>query len=266
VKHCGACQSLPAAVHSGGRLHVLPVVSTSTAASASPLPTVWLADSQPVLYIPYALHLQVGHQAVECPNGTVNWKGIYGEDAFVLRPPVYESQLRERRRLRTCDEDAVRKAAEQYAKVRRGFADGACSACSAKRVARAALEALDWWNHACVARLRAGCCDVSWLHSRDGSGYSAVNLIPRVLRWRHFHAVLCNAGCDGCRVLLRNRASTGMMSSGQQRGRSMPHRWQRSKLSSLRPQVGACHAVFSADCTSELTAFLLCKSADGWSC
>jgi hypothetical protein len=61
--------------------------------------------------------LQLGHQAVECPNGTVNWKGIYGEDAFVLRPPVYESQLRERRRLRTCDEDAVRKAAEQYAKV-----------------------------------------------------------------------------------------------------------------------------------------------------
>jgi hypothetical protein len=68
----------------------------------------------------YGLHLQVGHQAVECPNGTVNWKGIYGEDAFVLRPPVYESQLRERRRLRTCDEDAVRKAAEQYAKVRGG--------------------------------------------------------------------------------------------------------------------------------------------------
>lgn len=59
---------------------------------------------------------QVGHQAVECPNGTVNWKGIYGENAFVLRPPVYESDLRERRRLRTCDEDAVRKAAEQYAK------------------------------------------------------------------------------------------------------------------------------------------------------
>lgn len=64
--------------------------------------------------------LQVGHQAVECPNGTVNWKGIYGENAFVLRPPVYESDLRERRRLRTCDEDAVRKAAEQYAKVGAG--------------------------------------------------------------------------------------------------------------------------------------------------
>jgi hypothetical protein len=64
-----------------------------------------------------AAPLQLGHQAVECPNGTVNWKGIYGDDAFVLRPPVYESQLRERRLLRTCDEDAVRKAAEQYAKV-----------------------------------------------------------------------------------------------------------------------------------------------------
>lgn len=60
---------------------------------------------------------QVGHQAVECPNGTVNWKGIYGEDAFILRPPVYESQLRERRKLKEVNEDALRKQAEEYAKV-----------------------------------------------------------------------------------------------------------------------------------------------------
>jgi hypothetical protein len=62
-------------------------------------------------------HTQVGHQAVECPNGTVNWKQIYGEEAFILRPPIYESQLRERRQLRTVDEADLRQKAEAFAKV-----------------------------------------------------------------------------------------------------------------------------------------------------
>lgn len=60
---------------------------------------------------------QVGHQAVECPNGTVNWKQIYGEEAFILRAPVYESQLREKRKLRTVDEEGLREKAEAFAKV-----------------------------------------------------------------------------------------------------------------------------------------------------
>lgn len=54
---------------------------------------------------------------MECPNGTVNWKQIYGEDAFILRPPIYESQLREKRRMRTVDEAGLRERAEAYAKV-----------------------------------------------------------------------------------------------------------------------------------------------------
>jgi hypothetical protein len=49
----------------------------------------------------------------------VNWKQIYGEDAFVLRPPIYESQLREKRKLRTVDEADLRQKAEAFAKVRR---------------------------------------------------------------------------------------------------------------------------------------------------
>jgi hypothetical protein len=65
---------------------------------------------------PTAKH-QVGHQAVECPNGTVNWKGIYGEDAFILRPPIYESQLRQKRALRSVDEEGLAARAEAYAKV-----------------------------------------------------------------------------------------------------------------------------------------------------
>jgi hypothetical protein len=61
---------------------------------------------------------------VECPNGTVNWKQIYGEDAFILRPPIYESQLRERRKLRTVDEADLRQRAEAYAKVGIGHTPG----------------------------------------------------------------------------------------------------------------------------------------------
>eukprot|EP00879_Flechtneria_rotunda_P002595 GHRR01002796.1.p1 GENE.GHRR01002796.1~~GHRR01002796.1.p1 ORF type:complete len:148 (+),score=30.18 GHRR01002796.1:162-605(+) len=60
---------------------------------------------------------QVGHQAVECPNGTVNWKAIYGDDCFILRPPVYESQLRERRKLKQINIMDVTKHAEEYAKA-----------------------------------------------------------------------------------------------------------------------------------------------------
>lgn len=62
-------------------------------------------------------YAQVGHQAVECPNGTVNWKQIYGEEAFILRPPIYESQLRARRQLRTVDEADLRQRADAFAKV-----------------------------------------------------------------------------------------------------------------------------------------------------
>lgn len=29
--------------------------------------------------------MQLGHQASTCPNGTVNWKEKYGNDAFQLR-------------------------------------------------------------------------------------------------------------------------------------------------------------------------------------
>lgn len=61
---------------------------------------------------------QLGHQAVDCPNGTVPWKDIFGEEEFILRPPIYESQLRERRKLKTVDEDDLAQRAEQYAKVR----------------------------------------------------------------------------------------------------------------------------------------------------
>ena len=46
---------------------------------------------------------QLGHQASVCTNGTINWKQIYGDDAFRLKQPIYESdyqKLREAKKVR----------------------------------------------------------------------------------------------------------------------------------------------------------------------
>ena len=52
-----------------------------------------------------------------CPNGTVQWKAIYGEDEFVIKAPVFESDLRARRALKTVDAAALAKSAREFAEV-----------------------------------------------------------------------------------------------------------------------------------------------------
>jgi len=62
--------------------------------------------------------LQVGHQAAMCPNGnTVNWRAVYGDDIFKLRPPVFESQLRELRKRKYVDIGDLERRAKEFAKV-----------------------------------------------------------------------------------------------------------------------------------------------------
>lgn len=56
--------------------------------------------------------------AAACPNGTVNWKQIYGDEAFVHRPPVYESELMERRKAKQVDAADLAKRAQEYAQAR----------------------------------------------------------------------------------------------------------------------------------------------------
>jgi hypothetical protein len=57
--------------------------------------------------------------AAMCPNGTVNWKQIYGEEAFRLRPPLYESDLMERRKAKAVDVPDLEKRAREYAERQR---------------------------------------------------------------------------------------------------------------------------------------------------
>lgn len=61
--------------------------------------------------------LQVGHQAAQCTNGTINWKGIYGEDAFVLKEPLYHSDYSRIAKEKQVDLTALEAQARQYAKV-----------------------------------------------------------------------------------------------------------------------------------------------------
>lgn len=59
---------------------------------------------------------QVGHQAAQCTNGTINWKGIYGEDAFKLREPLYHSDYSRIAQEKKVDLTALEERARQYAK------------------------------------------------------------------------------------------------------------------------------------------------------
>jgi len=53
--------------------------------------------------------------AAMCPNGTVNWKQIYGEETFILKPPIYESDLMAKRKAKQFDLEALEKRAREYA-------------------------------------------------------------------------------------------------------------------------------------------------------
>lgn len=74
--------------------------------------------------------------AAMCPNGTVNWKQIYGEEAFLLRPPVYESDLRAKRKAKEFDVADIEKRAKEYAQ--------ASVDARTRRVGRCALRRMQW--------------------------------------------------------------------------------------------------------------------------
>ena len=65
-----------------------------------------------------------------CPNGnSVNWKGVYGEDEFVIKPPVFESQLRSRRAMKRVDAPDLTQRAREFAEVCSSFVYLLCALC-----------------------------------------------------------------------------------------------------------------------------------------
>ena len=61
--------------------------------------------------------VQLGHQAANCTNGTINWKQIYGEDAFRLKTPLYPSDYDRIAKERKVDLPSLEKRAREFAKV-----------------------------------------------------------------------------------------------------------------------------------------------------
>ena len=60
---------------------------------------------------------QLGHQAAQCTNGTINWRQIYGDEEFRLKPPVYHSEVVEWLRKKKVDILDLEKRAKEFAEV-----------------------------------------------------------------------------------------------------------------------------------------------------
>lgn len=59
----------------------------------------------------------MGHQAANCTNGTINWRQIYGDEAFKLKAPVMPSEFDQAKKDKVVDLIALEKRAREYAKV-----------------------------------------------------------------------------------------------------------------------------------------------------
>lgn len=92
----------------------------SVARWAAPCCSVPAAPGQaclPVQRVHIRRCVQVGHQAAQCTNGTINWKGIYGEEAFILREPLYHSDYVRMAEEKKVDLQDLEARATEYAKV-----------------------------------------------------------------------------------------------------------------------------------------------------
>ncbi len=90
-------------------------------ATNSPRPSPRPFDPRyPLSTCPYtSTSLQLGHQAANCPNGTINWRQIYGDDAFILRQPVYYSDIAAREAVKEAGMKDLEARAQAYAKVQK---------------------------------------------------------------------------------------------------------------------------------------------------
>jgi hypothetical protein len=60
----------------------------------------------------------LGHQAANCTNGTINWRQIYGDEAFRLKEPIYPSDIYRMTKEKEVDFTDLEKRAQEWAKVR----------------------------------------------------------------------------------------------------------------------------------------------------
>lgn len=73
----------------------------------------WLTDCSPS-----AAQVQMGHQAANCKTGTIPWRKIFGDEAFIVRKPVFWTDILAKRKEREVDLKKVEADAIAYAKGR----------------------------------------------------------------------------------------------------------------------------------------------------
>ena len=86
----------------------------------------------------FCFTLQLGHQAAQCNIGTINWKRIFGEQAFKLRGPLYFSEIDRKLARKNVNHEELEKRAIEYAKVRSGCLVSVLHWCAAHRRLRLA--------------------------------------------------------------------------------------------------------------------------------
>ncbi|KAK9904994.1 hypothetical protein WJX75_007364 [Coccomyxa subellipsoidea] len=80
---------------------------------------------------------QLGHQAANCTNGTINWRQIYGDEAFRLKEPIYPSDIYRMTKEKEVDFTDLEKRAQEWAKT---HANGAAPVAAMPAVVKVAAD------------------------------------------------------------------------------------------------------------------------------
>lgn len=59
----------------------------------------------------------MGHQAAQCKTGTIPWRQVFGDEAFVVRKPVFWTDVLSKRDARKVDHDKLTADAVNYARA-----------------------------------------------------------------------------------------------------------------------------------------------------
>ena len=66
----------------------------------------------------------MGHQAAQCTVGTVNWRNMYGAESFLLRRPVFWSEIEAALKSKKINFTELEAKAREYANSKAGLAAG----------------------------------------------------------------------------------------------------------------------------------------------
>jgi hypothetical protein len=60
--------------------------------------------------------LQMGHQAAQCKTGTTPWREVFGDEAFVVRKPVFWTEVLAKRAAKVVNHAELEASAKAYAR------------------------------------------------------------------------------------------------------------------------------------------------------